>query len=72
MAQYIARINILFSANDAADAHEKLTDIMSSRPGVESWDYVTVNDEVSVTKTSFMPVPEPDLDELFEAAISDE
>ena len=68
MSRYIARINILVDATSSTHAHERLIDVISGRPGVESWDYVTID----VDKTGFMPIPEPDLDDLFEAAISDD
>ena len=71
MAKFVARVTILIdspSVSDTSEAHNAIIELMSARPGVENWDYVTIDG----LKTEPMFVDSPSVDELFEAALSDQ
>lgn len=71
MAKFIARITVLFDTTvsvDETEAHEIIRDFMAERPGIVSWDYVSIDGE----RTQPMLVPDPSLDELFDAAWENE
>lgn len=64
MTQYIARINIIVDAGSETLAAEFLRDFIADRPGIVRWDFVA-------GESQFYPVPEPDLDELFDTAVNE-
>ena len=71
MAKFVARITLVIDAphiSDTNEAHSVIIDLMAARPGVENWDYVTIDG----LKTEPMFVDSPSVDELFEAALSDQ
>jgi hypothetical protein len=68
--RFIARITILVespSVSDTSEAHAAIADIMSAQPGVEAWDYVSIDGD----KTGPMLIEAPSVDELFDTALAD-
>jgi hypothetical protein len=66
--KFIARITVLLdypSISDTLEAHNAIAEVMSARPGVLDWDYVSIDGE----KTGPMMVESPDINELFDAAL---
>ncbi len=62
MPRYIARINLIIAADNYTEARTNITEMLST---AIDWEYVIID----AARTEPMAIPEPTLDELFDAAL---